>query len=294
MSTRRYFTSPVGRLLSGDVFTPNDKDFQGNKLKDREGKDKVEYFVAIAFPKSDPLTEPMLDELRAAAHEGFPAMFANGAQPAKFAWKFVDGDSQVPSEVKGVKPCDRDGYPGHMVVSFSTKFPVEAYDAQSPPVRILDENAIKRGYWVRVTGSVEANGSPVNSGLFVSHSMVQLVYFGEVISSGPSASEAFAAPPTAMPAGASTTPLAPSGGLPGGAPSAPPAGAAPPAPSQSAPTGAAPAPTPGFGAPSTVAPAPPPPAPPGPQMTSGCPHTYEALKTAGWTDDAMRTAGHLV
>lgn len=319
------FTSPVGRLVGGDIFTANTKGFDGQPLTTRSGEPRVEYIVQVAFPKSDPATEEMRGKIYRAAMEGFPTLFGpDGACIfPTFSFKWQDGDSNIPN-MKGNKPCEREGFPGCWVLTFKSSFAPKAFDQSTNP--IADQAAIKRGDWVRVGVSCKSNGQPTKPGVYLNHSMIQLCGYGEAISSGPDAAEVFGGAYT-LPAGASATPMAPAGGMPGappagvpgGVPAGVPAGVPMPGavpPSQAPPTaapgvqpplpgmpapgvpGAAPAPVAGFGAapaaPPPGAAAPVAPAPPLVKATvPGCPHTYQALVTAGWTEDKMRSAGFL-
>jgi len=294
--TTHSFTTPVGRFVGGDLFTPRTKDFDGRPMTTRDGQPRSEYICQVAFPKSDAGTETIRREIFSAAVEAFPALFPGGQpgpQAAVFSYKWTDGDDQNPN-MRGVKPCDREGFPGHWVLTFKSSFAPQIFDQNIAP--IVDPKAIKRGDYVRVAATCKGNGQANKPGVYLSHSMVQLMGYGEAIKSGPDAAAAFAAP-AALPPGASTTPVAPStpmpgtalGGVPGPAPTPP--RATPPMPGA---PGPAPTPAPGFG--STAAPAPPPPpaaAPAGPQTLPGCPHTYAELSAGGWTDEQMRTKGWL-
>lgn len=326
MTAAHTFTSPVGRLVGGDVFTARDKDFDGRPMTTRDGNPRSEYIVQIAFPKTDPATEEMRGKIYQAAMEGFPTLFQNGqCLVPTFSYKWTDGDSQQPN-MRGVKPCDKEGFPGHWVLTFKSSFAPKVYGQNQEPV--ADPKAIKRGDWVRVGCVCRGNGQQNKPGVYLNHSMLQLCGYGEELASGPDAATVFA-DPIRLPPGASSTPVAPVGGMPGvppGAPGAPPQGVpgvppgqqqlpgvpppgvpqappatapAPQAPQMPAaaapgipglPPAAAPAPVSGFGA-AVPAPAPPPP-PAAKQTTPGSP-TYESLVSAGWNDEQMKTAGYL-
>lgn len=292
------FTTTVGRLVGGDLFLGRDKDLEGRPLTTSDGKPRVEFVVVVAFPKTDPKTEELRGEIYRAGMEGFPAHFPNGqCTLPTFSFKWTDGDSQVPNQ-RGTKPCDKEGYPGNWVITFKGSFAPKVYNANNE--QILDPKAVKRGDYVRVAGSARANGKQTKPGVYVNHSLIQLCGYGEEISSGPDAATAFAAP-AHLPAGASATPVAPSGGMPA------PDGVPMPAPAGVPTPGSAPAPMPGFGAvpqgvpangappiaPAPLAPPPPAAAPPVKTTKPGCPHTYEQLVAAGWNDEQMRAAGHL-
>lgn len=288
MSTAHNFTSPVGRLVGGDVFKPRTKDFDGRPLMTRNNEPRVEYVVQIAFPKSDPDTEQMRAKIYQAAAEGFPTLFPGGqCSLPSFSFKWVDGDSTTPNQ-RGTIPSTKEGYAGHWVLTFKSAFAPQVFGQKQEP--IADPSAIKRGDYVRVGVSCRGNESQSKPGVYLNHSMLQLCGYGEAISTGPDAAVVFAED-YHLPPGASATPVAPSA-VPGASPPAPPAGIPTPAavPAPAAPAGA-PAPVP-FGAPSAVPPAPPPPAA-ARQMAPGCPFTYEALVAQGWSDEQMRAAGHL-
>jgi hypothetical protein len=257
-------TTPVGRFVQGDLCKGQDKDASGRPLLIKSGlnagQPTVKYFFAVAFPKTDPGWPAFWAELNKEARSGFPTLFdaqGNCLNP-RFSWKIIDGDSQVPNEA-GKIPAQQEGFPGCWVVRFQSSFSVgeKTYDSSHAPLPV---GAIKRGSYIRVACSVNANGDASKPGLYVNPNMVQLCGYGPEIVSGPDAGTAFAAP-VQLPAGASATPLAPAYALPAGqAAPAGPAGYAPPppaaAPVQQAPAGqAAPA------GPAGYAPPPPPAAP---------------------------------
>ena len=85
--------------------------------------------------------------------------------------------------------------------------------------QIQEKGAIKRGYFVRVNGSMSGNGNAQRPGLYLNLDMVELSAYGPEIVSGPDAEGAFGGGPAALPAGASATPV--------GTPGAPPANTPP-------------------------------------------------------------------
>lgn len=208
------FLTPVGRLVAGDCFRGNDKDAEGNPLVYKTGANagqpREEFYIGLAIPKTDPGVGELYNKIMTVAKQSFPSLFdaAGNCISPKFAFKFTDGDSQVPNG-KGIKPCDREGYPGHWVFSFSGGFASKCYSTGGASV-LTDPDSIKKGYFIRIYGHIRGNGSMQQPGIFLNHSMVELVAFGDVISSGPDGSAVFGgAPVGALPPGASTTPLAP-------------------------------------------------------------------------------------
>ena len=205
--------TPVGRLVQGDCFEPQTKDSDGNPLLIKNGPNvgqpRVDYFMAIAIPKTDVGYNELWAKIHGEARASFPSLFdAQGAciNP-KFAFKVMDGDSQVPN-TKGAKPCDKVGFPGNWVVSFSGGFAPKCYIINNGAAQLItDPTMLKRGYFIRIAGSVKGNGSNQQPGIFMNHSMVELVGYGEEIISGPNAEDVFGAA-AALPVGASATPLA--------------------------------------------------------------------------------------
>lgn len=206
--------TPVGRLVQGSPLEPRTTDSEGNPLLIKKGpnagQSRVEYFLAIAIPKSDPGYSAIEAKIKEAARLDYPTMIdANGnANVDGFAFKITDGDSVKPDK-KGRRPCDREGFPGHWVLRFSSGFAPKCYTANGDAV-ITDPDAIKRGYYLRVYGTVRGNGSNSEPGVFLNPSMVELVGYGEEIVSGPDGASVFGNTPAAnLPPGASATPVAP-------------------------------------------------------------------------------------
>lgn len=293
---------PTGRLVMGSLYKPQDKDAEGKPLVVKSGPNtgqaRVDYFFALAIAKQPGQTHwaqtPWGAEIWKAGHAGFPQA---GSVPT-FAWKVVDGDSQVPNR-KGKKPCDREGYPGHWVVTFSGGFAPKVYQippGAKDPVIWQQPDAVQLGDYVEVYGSCAGNGSQQQPGVFINHSMVCFRGYGERIVVGPDAAAvgfgAAAVPPgaSAVPTGAA---LAPQAGMPA-IPGAPVPVAAPPAIPAASIVPHMPVP----GAPVAMPPTPPvavAPAAPVHQMTPKAGgHTYEAMVAAGWTDDALRANGYML
>ena len=344
--------TPTGRLVQGDFFKPNTTDQQGNPLVIKTGPNKgqprTDYFGALAFPKGQPATDALIASMVQQAATSYAALFPNGPQPAnpagnwgcslpKFSFKIMDGDGV---DDNGKANSSKDGFAGHWVVKFSSGFapqvwtrcknlpdghPTKALNADPETlVQLLptDAGLCKRGYFYRINGSFDGNGQQLpggSPGLYTNYNLVELVAFGDEITSGPVASEVFAAPAGATspapsapaPATAGLTPTAtwPAGfthaqmtaagwtddalvqaGYATRPPVAPaPAVAPPPAP-------VAPAPTP-IASPSE---APPPPhdgfiaAAVGPVMTAKANGvSYEKMIAAGWTDATLKEHGYL-
>lgn len=301
-------TSPVGRLVGGSLYKPNDKDADGNQLVFKHGpnagKPRIDYYFALAIPKGAEVSHGafgwMATPWGAQIRQVAEAFMAHATQLPTFAWKVTDGDSQVPNK-KGKKPCDADGYKGHWILRFSGGYPPSIYTlcGQPPgsqPAPLAGEDAINLGDYVQVNFDCDDNGSQQQPGVYLNHRMVCLIGYGTRIVLGPDvASAGFGG---AMPAGASTTP--PAGFTP------PVQGALPLTPAPAVPASPPVPPS----VPTSGAPLPPPPVPPVPPanpailqvqppakvMTPAAQQqgfTYAALQTAGWSDAQMVQAGYL-
>ena len=287
---RTNFTTPVGRLLMGSLYKAQTTDAERKPLVNKSGPNigqpKVQYFFAVGIPKGAEQHWSQTEwgaKIWAAGHAAFPQV----AGSPHFAWKVVDGDSQVPNRT-GKKPCDREGYRGNWVVSFTSGFAPKIYNKDGS-AQIVEPEAVKLGYYVQVNGDVDGNGSSQQPGVFINHSMVALSAYGtEIVVEPDAASVGFGN--AALPAGAMAAPV---GGFNPVAPAAAPQAYQPPAPYAAA----APAPNPAFLA-VGMPPAPPVPVAPAPvpkQMTpkaGGA--SYEQMIAAGWNDALLVQHGMMV
>jgi hypothetical protein len=314
MSTRTNFLTPVGRLVRGSLYKPNEKDADGNPLLVKSGPNKgqprVDYSFALAIPKTPGLAWHQTEWGKVIASVGFAA-FPQAAGSAAFAWKIIDGDDQRPNR-KGKKPCDNEGYPGHWVLWFSSGYQPKLY-ADNGARALTEPNAAKLGDYAQVFGSVAGNDSAQQPGVYLNHLMVNIAGYGAEIVVGPDATAVGFGQGVALPPGASATPTAgawqPAAGVPG-APAGVSMPAAPAAPSLPAPAmPAAPAPAPIAVPPNPAILAVPPaapaapalPMPPAAPVAPAAPvrtmtakaggHAYDDLIKAGWTDATLIANG---
>lgn len=267
MTDTLFLTSPVGRLVMGDAWKGKWEGHGGVPYTDKQNQPIQKWFVGVAIPKG-----PEWDALWAQIHAKGAADFPGGEylQPG-FSWKIDDGDT--------VTNIGKPGRTGCWILKMQSNFAPTCWQG-NPAVQLVDPAALRKGCYVQVGFGCRGNGpdNRGNPGVFINANQILLAGFGEEISSGPDASQAFAnrgaLPPgaSAVPLAAATVPGAPVGA--GTAPIAvaplvavaPPVAAAPaivvpvtPAAPLAAPLAAAPpvaAPPPMPGAPVIVAPAP--------------------------------------
>lgn len=302
------FVSPVGRLVQGDPSTGfgSKVDWKTKEpFVDKAGNPVTKYFLAIAVPKSTVgaafrdgkgnliLGNPgeMIGMLREAGKKGFPNLFDPSGNCLRddFSFKYIDGDSTKINE-DNKRWCDYEGFPGNWIFKFSTQLSVTLYDMNNCKVE-LSNNPIKRGHFVRIWGNITP-GSPTGKkpSVYLNLGAVMHVAYGAEIV-GFDTSEVFSSvPQSALPAGASTVPIA-SAALPVGMA---PQTAAPAIPQFGASVQQAPAPTvqpvPSFVNPPIppAAPAPTPaPAAPSRYQYNGVAYTYEQLIGYGWTSEQI-------
>lgn len=291
------FTAPTGRLIWGNPFKAVVLTEDDNKTPQRNkqtGEVLTEYSFGVAYAKNDPAWPPFYAMLKTEDKAAWPQYHdvnGNKLPGIAFADKITDGDGY---NTKGVLLSTRDGYAGHWLVKYASRFPPTCYSYQNGSwVQLTDTNAIKPGYYIQVNGSTQSNGATgtQKAGMYRNVNMVAFIGYGPEIQSGGDPNEAFGGAPVALPPGASATPMAPAP-MPV-APGAqaplpqPPSSVTPPPPAQSV----APPPTP------SVVPVAPtvPISPSSPAMTpaaNGVP--YEAYRAQGWTDAQLIEKGLMV
>jgi hypothetical protein len=265
------------------ILNPRTND-DGTPKLGANGQPAMQCYFAVAFLKGDAAFEAIRQQAIQIAQAAFPQLVgADGSAPASFAWKIIDGDSTDKNR-RGKRPCDKEGFPGHYVMRFTSGFLPKCINQELQP--LTDDKSIKRGDYVRVSLTIKDNRPAQTAGLYVSPNMVQFCGYGGAIQSGPDPEAVFGAVPIGqLPPGCTQTPQAPPQGMP--APAA---------------TNAAPAPTP---TPQVTPPAPavganvqpahdlvagPPPAPPAPtpaapetRVYNGHAYPRTMLEQQGWT-----------
>lgn len=270
----------TGRIVTGDCLKPQDKDATGRplivKTGPNAGQPRVQYYIGIAIPKTDPSWPMIQAAIIAEAKVGFPHLFdaAGNCLAPNFAYKYTDGDSTVPNS-KGTVPANREGYPGHYVLHLSNGFAPKCFKRGPMGLEnVTDPNLIKRGYYVKIFGTVKGNGSAQNPGVFINTNMILMEKVGEEIFSGPDAETVFGGGAATMPPPGTVPPAIPPAAVP------PPIAQPPIAPPVT--------PAPDFAnGPGAVPPAAPPPLPPAAEKTyniNGVVHSHSQLIAAGWSE----------
>jgi len=206
---------PPGRIVSGDVYKGNTTDIQGNplviKTGPNAGQPKISFYIGVAIPKTAGVpweNEVWGQQIMNVARLGVPNAFdvtTGQLVPGRsFAFKVTDGDSQIANQ-NNKRPCDQEGFPGHWVLNFNNGFAPNPVNQEGD--KIVEPDAIKRGYWAEVYASITPNTDQRNSGVFLNHEVVSLAGYGQEIHGGIDA-KTLGFGQTALPAGVSATPVA--------------------------------------------------------------------------------------
>ena len=215
MSDKINITSPVGRIVAGSLYKGNDKDFDGKPLVYKNGPNagqpRLNYFFALAIPKNPGEQHWAHTEWGKIIWTVGCKEYPQASQRPDFSWKVEDGDSTIPGKGQNAKrPCDKEGYRGHWILKLSTSFAVTIYKQEAGGFVKLDAiDAVKPGYYVQVSFSVDGNGQDLNPGVYLNPNAVcfRLGLPEHEISFGPNVEEmGFGAAP--LPAGVSTVPTA--------------------------------------------------------------------------------------
>jgi hypothetical protein len=260
------------------LLTPKTND-DGSPKIGKDGKPAMQCFFHVAFSKSDPAIGAIRQQMIGLAHAAFAHLVQpDGTAPDNFSWKIIDGDSDRMNQ-RGVRWRDKEGFPGHYVMKFTSGFLPKCINQEMQP--LTDDKSIKRGDFIRVSFTLADNKPAQTAGLYVNPNMVQFCAYGEAMQSGPDPNAVFGAVPIGqLPPGATATPQTPAAPMPAPAQAPPAQQVAPPQA-----IGANVQPAHDFVAgPPPAAPAPPAPAPAAPEMRvyQGVAYPRAALEAQGW------------
>lgn len=210
--------TPVGRIVQGNPLVGNQvKDDHGALVFNQDGTPKLNYYMGLAISKQDPAAQQLIAKINAEAQAAWPNLFdpATGVcRDNKFSIKYFDGDG---FDHNGKPFAEREGLAGHWVIRLSSSYPLRSYDGMAGNVEITDPERIYRGCYAVAAIEVKTNGATGTNtrGLYINSQGVQMVGHGERILGGANPDELFGAAGAAIPQGAyvpagmSTTPVAP-------------------------------------------------------------------------------------
>jgi hypothetical protein len=293
MSEVIYKTTPVGRMVQGHPMLENTKNMKGGQLTDKQGNPRSEYFFAIAISKQDPGVNELIQLAQATAQQAFPQGQYNNPD---FSWKIIDGDAPANRE--------KEGFAGCWVFRCTNGWQPKCFTKDGEAL-IMDQSQLKRGYFIRASISFKGNDDLTKPGIFINCGAVELFSYGQEIQGGPDGAAIFGSTkPTYLPPGMTDAPVSNTPGINHGSPftqqTSPFTQQTPPAQGGGSPfTQQTPAPV---GLPLPNQPGnflnPPPPTEPQPtpgyKMAPTAPGTYAEFLKAGWNDQQLIQAGHLI
>jgi hypothetical protein len=284
----------TGRLIQGNLYTPSDKDSDGNlrtiKTGPNAGKPKSSYYIGVAIPKTAAAwwSEPWGAQALAIVQQDWPR--GEFSQRTDFAYKILDGDKPTTTGKTIAHGA------GCWVIRLESMVQPALWNSNGS-ARLVEPNAIKTGYWVQVAFDYKGNGQATKPGMYANPVHVALAGYDTEIVGGPDVALAgFGG--AALPAHVSTTPIggAPLAAMgvpaPAAAPALPPAAPAAPVALPGVPVAAAAVvPNPAILVPPSMPTPPTPPAPPAEikYMHEGAVYTETMLRSYGFTDAHFAT-----
>ena len=190
--------TPVGRIVNGhpmETRPVTDSQTKQPKL-DAQMQPITETYFGFAIPKAGEThwreTAWGMPIWQAGA-EGYPQHHMG----RDFSWKIVDGDDQTPNR-SGNVPAQQEGYPGHWVIHFTTRFGITCFmDGHfAPHEAIQNPKQFKRGDYGKVvfnTKDNKVNGANAQTpGVYVNPVFFAFVEAGqEIMGAAPDAAAAF-------------------------------------------------------------------------------------------------------
>lgn len=208
-----------GRIVwkSGDLFKGRADTVFGSKTPkvDKQGKQSITYGFGLAVPKMvNGQPNAQLQDFMQTMYNEALKLYPSGQIPPAFAFKFKDGDGIDPK--KGTPYNTREGYAGCYVFSCTTQIPINWFIYQNGQNMLANEG-IKCGDYVDVQVQIKAhpaigNGNP---GMYLNPNAARLIGYGEEITAQEVDGDAIFGTTANVPQGASSQPVAPSGGFPG-------------------------------------------------------------------------------
>lgn len=190
---RIMITSPVVRIVQGDIYNPSTKDMKGAPLVYKTGSDagkpRVDYFLKTAEAKIPGHTHWAQGEF---GKQIWAAGLKLWNGNTNLYWKIEDGDDATPNiERKGKKNCDNEGWVGHWVMKFGSSFaPKLVHMVGGQAIPLTEEGSIKCGDYVQVYFEVRSNNDATKPGLLYNPVAICFINGGKEIYTGPDVSAA--------------------------------------------------------------------------------------------------------
>ena len=210
--TLEHFKLPAGRIVGGD---PNKfeqaMDYYTKQPKlDRNNQPLKEHRIDLAINKAEFLQQvwPYILQEVAKVHPQYGNMTPDQLMNSKFAWKIVDGDSNVCPQGSQVAYNTRDGYAGCYIIKLRTNaYLPKTFKFENGAYRQVQPEEIKTGDYVVANVNINVH-TEKDGGIYWNPNAYELVGYGQAIKgTGADPMKLFGGQPSAVPAGASATPI---------------------------------------------------------------------------------------
>lgn len=206
------FKMPAGRIVGGNPTAFEQAiDYYTKQPKTNNGQPVKEHRIDLAIPKAEFLQNvwPYIVQEVAKIYPQYANAHPDQLNMTRFAWKIINGDSAECPQGSNIPYNTRDGYAGCYVVKIRTSaFCPSTYKFENGAYRKVEENEIKAGDYIvsslNITVHKEKDG-----GIYWNPNAYELVGYGQAIkgSGGGDPMKLFGGQQTALPAGASATPI---------------------------------------------------------------------------------------
>lgn len=206
------FKMPAGRIVGGNPTAFEQAiDYYTKQPKTNNGQPVKEHRVDLAIPKAEFLQNvwPYIVQEVAKVYPQYANAHPDQLNMTRFAWKIINGDSAECPQGSNIPYNTRDGYAGCYIVKIRTSaFCPSTYKFENGAYRKVEENEIKAGDYIvsslNITVHKEKDG-----GIYWNPNAYELVGYGQAIKSsgGGDPMKLFGGQQSALPAGASATPI---------------------------------------------------------------------------------------
>ena len=204
---------PAGRIVGGDPTKFEQAiDYYTRQPKlDRNGQPLKEHRIDLAINKAEFMQYvwPVILQEVAKVYPQYAQTNPEQLDMSKFAWKIINGDSPACPQGSQVPYNTRDGYAGCYVIKIRTNaFAPGVYKFENGAYRKIEADEIKTGDYVVASVNLTVHKEK-DGGIYWNPNAYELVGYGQAIKSSgaPDPMKLFGGQPTAVPAGASATPI---------------------------------------------------------------------------------------
>lgn len=209
--TLECFKLPAGRIVGGD---PNKFeqaiDYHTKKPKtDKNGQPVKEHRIDLAIPKAEFMQNvwPYIVQEVAKVYPQYANANPEQLEMTRFAWKIINGDSPACPQGSNVPYNTRDGYKGCYVIKIRTSaFCPSTYKFENGAYRKVEADEVKTGDYVVASVNLTVH-TEKDGGIYWNPNAYELVGYGQAIKINADPMKLFGGQASAVPAGASATPI---------------------------------------------------------------------------------------